>query len=278
MENLEGRVAIITGASRGIGKAIALKLAEAGCDIVVAAKTAEPHPKLPGTIHDTAREVEALGRRALPVQCNVREEGQIQNLAARTRETFGRIDILINNAALTVRGGSEGFRGYFAPFESYSVELFELALRVNLTGMFLCCQAVGRVMAARERGVIVNIASIAGVVGPDHRIYHGIKNQYGPEPFNTPISYTTAKSAALGFTRYLATYWAPKNIRVNALSPGGVYDGHDDTFVRNYASRVPMGRMANRDEYKGAIVFLCSDASSYMTGANLIVDGGWTAW
>jgi NAD(P)-dependent dehydrogenase (short-subunit alcohol dehydrogenase family) len=144
--------------------------------------------------------------------------------------------------------------------------------------MFLCTQAVGKMMVRQKKGVIINIASIAGVVGPHHEIYRGIKSPYSGKPFNTPVAYSTTKAGVINFTRYLATYWAKKNIRVNALSPGGVYEGHQSAFVKNYSALVPMGRMAQKDEYKGAILFLASDASSYMTGANLIVDGGLTSW
>jgi len=149
---------------------------------------------------------------------------------------------------------------------------------VNLTGMFLCCQAVGKIMIAHRSGVVVNIASDVGNISPDHRIYDGVPNPYTGEPFNTPVAYATTKAGVINFTRYLATYWANKGIRVNCISPGSVYADHDPQFVKNVTDRIPLGRMANMDEYKGAILFLVSDASSYMTGANLIVDGGRTAW
>ena len=149
---------------------------------------------------------------------------------------------------------------------------------MNLTGAFLCAQAVGKVMVAARRGVILNIASDVGTISPDHRIYEGTVNPHSGTPFNTPIGYATTKAGLINFTRYLATYWADKGIRVNSLSPGGVYGGHEPRFVEQVTSRIPMARMANADEYKGAVLFLVSDASSYMTGANLIVDGGRTAW
>jgi NAD(P)-dependent dehydrogenase (short-subunit alcohol dehydrogenase family) len=133
-------------------------------------------------------------------------------------------------------------------------------------------------MVQQHRGVVLNIAAVYGMVSPDHRIYEGILNQYGGQAFNTPISYSATKAAILNFTRYLATYWADKGIRVNSFSPGAVFDEHDETFVRNLTSRIPLARMAHKDEYKGAILFLVSDASSYMTGTNLVVDGGWTSW
>jgi 2-deoxy-D-gluconate 3-dehydrogenase len=195
-------------------------------------------------------------------------------------QRFGRLDILVNNAALTVRGGSERLRpeDYFAPFERYPRAVWDLAISVNLTGMVLCAQAAGRQMLSQGGGVVVNIASTYGVVAPDQRLYEGVTSPYAEAGFNTPVSYAVTKTAVLGLTRYLATYWGRHNIRVNALTPHGVYDNHDETFVRNFVYRSPLGRMARNDEYRGALLFLVSDASSYMTGANLIVDGGWSAW
>jgi 2-deoxy-D-gluconate 3-dehydrogenase len=188
----------------------------------------------------------------------------------------------VNNAALTVRGGSENLSpaDYFAPFEEYPLDIWEKAVRTNVTGMLLCAQAAGKQMLRQDPpgGVIVNISSTYGVVAPDQRLYTGVTSPYADTGFNTPVSYAVTKTAVLGLTRYLATYWGSKNIRVNALTPHGVFDNHDDTFVRNFIYRSPMGRMARNDEYRGALLFLVSDASSYMTGANLIVDGGWTAW
>ena len=149
---------------------------------------------------------------------------------------------------------------------------------MNLTGMLLCAQAAGRQMLAQGGGVMVNISSTYGVVAPDQRLYEGVKSPYGETGFNTPVSYAVTKTAVLGLTRYLATYWAQRNIRVNALTPHGVFDNHDETFIKNFVYRSPLGRMARNDEYRGALLFLVSDASSYMTGANLVVDGGWTVW
>ena len=181
-----------------------------------------------------------------------------------------------------MRGGSERLSpaDYFAPFEEYRRDVWDQAIAVNLTGMVLCAQAAGSLMLKNvpSGGVIVNISSTYGVVAPDQRLYEGVKSPYADTSFNTPVSYAVTKTAVLGLTRYLATYWGSKNIRVNALTPHGVFDNHDETFVRNFVFRSPMGRMARNDEYRGALLFLVSDASSYMTGANLIIDGGWTAW
>jgi len=219
---------------------------------------------------------------ALGVGLDVTDQASANHTVRAAAEAFGRLDILVNNAALTVRGGSERLSpaDYFAPFEDYQLDVWNQALRTNLTGMLLCAQAAGRQMLAQERpgGVVVNISSTYGVVAPDQRLYDGVRSPYADTGFNTPVSYAVTKTAVLGLTRYLATYWGTRNIRVNALTPHGVFDDHDAAFVRNFVFRSPLGRMARNDEYRGALLFLVSDASSYMTGANLIVDGGWTAW
>jgi len=269
--DLTGRVAIITGGAGMLGQQHAAALAESGAHVVIADRSDESD-------RVAAQLAESTGIRALGVRVDITVAAEVRAMVETTMDTFGRIDILINNAALTVRGGGARSRQYFAPFEEYPVELWDEALRVNLTGAFLCCQAVGRIMVERRSGVILNIASDVGNISPDHRIYEGAVSPTTGEPFNTPIAYATTKAGIINFTRYLATYWAGKGIRVNCLSPGGVHAGHAAPFVDNLTSRIPLGRMANVDEYKGAVLFLVSDASSYMTGANLIVDGGRTAW
>lgn len=265
---LDGRVAVITGGAGMLGLRYAEAIAEAGGIPVLA--DLRPEAVEAG--------VTQLGGDAFGVPMDISKSDDVESMVRQVVDRFGRIDILINNAALTVKGGSETMQGYFAPFEEYPLELWQRALDVNLTGTFLVTQAIGRVMVAAQRGVVVNIAAVYGMVSPDHRIYEGIVNQYGGEPFNTPVSYSATKAAILNFTRYLATYWADKGIRVNSFSPGAVYDEHDETFVRQLTHRIPLARMAHKDEYKGVILFLVSDASSYMTGANVVVDGGWTSW
>ena len=266
---IDGRVALVTGGAGLLGRRHCEVLVEAGGNVAIG--------DLDG------QRAEALARelgpeRALGLALNVGDERSVQAAVDRSVQRFGSLDILVNNAALTVRGGSEQFADYFAPFERYRRDLWDLALAVNLTGMMLCAQAAGRQMLKQGKGVIVNISSTYGVVAPDQRLYEGVKSPYAEAGFNTPVSYAVTKTAVLGLTRYLATYWGRQNIRVNALTPHGVYDNHDETFVRSFAYRSPLGRMARDDEYRGALLFLVSDASSYMTGANLIVDGGWTAW
>ena len=272
---VDGRVALVTGGAGLLGRRYCEALLEAGGRVVIADLDGDRAEGL-------AAELSASDALGLPL--DVSDEASVHAAVERSVGRFGRVDILVNNAALTVRGGSERLRpeDYFAPFERYPRAVWDLALSVNLTGMMLCAQAAGRQMLAQGGGVMVNIASTYGVVAPDQRLYEGVASPYGSSDstagFNTPVSYAVTKTAVLGLTRYLATYWGRQNIRVNALTPHGVYDNHDETFVRNFAYRSPLGRMARNDEYRGALLFLVSDASSYMTGANLIVDGGWTAW
>jgi len=270
---LDGRVALVTGGAGLLGRRYCEALLQAGARVVI------------GDL-DGAR-AEALASElnpeiALGTRLDVGDEQSVGETVRNATQRFGSLDILINNAALTVRGGSERLSPaeYFAPFEDYKRAVWDQALNTNLTGMLLCAQAAGRQMLRQHPpgGVMVNISSTYGVVAPDQRLYEGVQSPYADTGFNTPVSYAVTKTAVLGLTRYLATYWGRKNIRVNALTPHGVFDNHDESFVHNFAYRSPLGRMARNDEYRGALLFLVSDASSYMTGANLIVDGGWTAW
>ncbi len=175
--------------------------------------------------------------------------------------------------AFTSKGAKEEFSKPHGSFENFPIKIWQKSIDVNLTGVFFCSQAFGKIMVKQGKGVIVNIASTYGLVGADQRIY-------GKSGLNLPISYAATKGAIVNLTRYLAAYWSKKNIRVNTLSPGGVLDStyQDKKFIKKYSERTILGRMARKDEYNGAMLFLISDASSYMTGANLIVDGGWTAW
>ena len=270
--DLRGKVAIITGGGGLLGGRHAAAIAAAGGHPVIADISSAAALRCAETV------AAEYGVESLALTTDVTDKADVARMVNATLQRFGKIDILINNAALTVTGGGEAAADYFAPFEDYPLTLWEQALRVNLTGAFLCCQAVGKVMVRQRAGVILNIASDVGTISPDHRIYDGVAHPSTGAPFNTPIAYATTKAALINFTRYLATYWAKDGVRVNALSPGGVFAGHDAQFVRNLAERIPLGRMARVDEYQGAIVFLVSDASSYMTGANLIIDGGRTAW
>lgn len=207
------------------------------------------------------------------VGCDVSSPDEVAKMVQTVCDALGGIDILHNNAA----GKTDDLDAFFAPFEEFSLKTWREIMAVNIDGMFLVAQSVGKRMVEQGRGgSIIQTASTYGVVGPDKRIYEG--SHYLGREINTPAVYSTSKAAVIGLTRYLATYWAEHRIRVNTLTPGGIESGQNEAFQRNYGARVPLGRMAHRDEMVGAIIYLASDASSYTTGHNLIVDGGWTAW
>lgn len=263
---LDGRVAVVTGAAGLLGRRYCAALASAGARVVAADLDGAKCGAL-------AQELSlSTGRETMAIACDVAERDSIERLLARVQESLGPVDVLVNNAAIddkVIKGGS------VTPFEVYPLEAWEASLRVNLTGPFLCCQVIGGAMAARGSGSIVNIASTYGVVAPDQSLYQASD---GRQVFIKSAAYPCAKSGLLGLTRYLAAYWGRAGVRVNALSPGGVRNGQDETFVARYAERTPLGRMADPGDYEGALVFLAGPASAYMTGANLIVDGGFTAW
>ena len=268
--DLSARVAIVTGGGGLLGAEFARTLAEAGAAVVIADLDLE-------TASLTAGEIRRGGGQCLAVQADVTKPDSVQKMVTATLQAFGRLDVLVNSAALDPKYDPQALDSVQAgsgSFENFPLDAWNQALAVNLTGMFLCCQAAVQPMLAQGRGVIVNLCSIYGMVGPDQRLYQrpGKPAQY------KPVYYSVTKAGVLGLTRYLAAYYAGKNIRVNALTPGGVYNGHDPDFAQAYSARAVLGRMAQKDEMNGAVLFLASDASAYMTGANLVVDGGWTTW
>lgn len=268
--SLDDRVVVITGGAGLLGVEYGLAVAKAGATVVLA-DIDESRVRL------AAAEVShKTGSPTLGIGVDVADKDSVTAMARKVAESFGRIDGLVNNAAINPKFDSDEASKHTFTFEDYPLELFKQSLDVNVTGMFLCAQAVAPVMLAQGRGVIVNISSTYGLTGPDQRLYES-DNPARPRRVK-PVDYSVTKSAVLGFTRYLASYWGEQGIRVNTLTPGGVYTDQDPGFVRRYSARTPMGRMARRDEYRGALVFLLSDASTYMTGANLVVDGGWTSW
>ncbi len=276
---LDGRVAIITGGAGLLGAEFCRTLAEAGATVMVSDLDEK-------SAQNVADSITQSGFSAQAVRTDVTRADSVQQSVDSALSAFGRLDILVNSAALDpkVRNQESGI-GHQEPdylitnplsftFENYPLALWQQALDVNLTGMFLACQAAVKPMLAQGSGVIINIASMYGVVPPDQRLYQ----REGQPPAYKPVYYTVTKAGVLGLTQYLAAYYAGKNIRVNTLTPGGVFNGHDDEFVQKYAARSIQGRMAEKDEMNGALLFLASDASSHMTGGNLIVDGGWTVW
>lgn len=268
--DLSGRVAIITGGAGLLGPFHAEAIAEAGGYPVLADINAERCDAVAAELS------QRYNTNVLGLHTDVTDKSQVEAMLKRILDEFGRIDILINNAARDPKVEDTSTTSW-SRLENFLLEQWNEDVAVGLTGAFLCSQVIGGYMAAHSGGVILNVAAAMAIAAPDQRVY--IKPGLPPEEqMVKPVSYPAVKAGLLGLTIFLATYWAKDNVRVNALLPGGVYDGQTDPFLSNYTNRVPMGRMANKDEYKGAILFLCSDASSYMTGANLVVDGGLTCW
>lgn len=268
--DLTGRVAVITGGSGLLGFKHAEAIAGAGgTPILVDLAAAAPERR-------AEQLASTYGVPALGVVADITKPEQVASLLSTVLDRFGTVDILINNAANNPKA-EQTSSSTWSRLEQFPLNVWEADLAVGLTGAFLCSQVIGSEMARRRKGVVLNIASDLALIGPDQRLYRqeGLADDQQPVK---PVTYSVVKSALVGLTRYLATYWADANVRVNAISPGGVENGQSQEFVTRLTGLIPLARMAHVDEYKGAIVFLCSDASSYMTGANLVIDGGRTSW
>lgn len=262
---LDGKVAVVTGGAGILGQGYCRALAQRGAKVVVADINQSACDEL------AVQLAEQTGANVLGLAVDLSSEASIVDWSKAILDAHGRVDVLMNNAAAKASG-------FFSPLENYSLKTWKEVMAVNVDAIFLAVRELGPGMAERGSGSIINVASIYGVVGPDQRIYEGSWYEDLGGAINTPMIYAATKGAVISMTRYLATYYGPKGVRCNCLTPGGVASGQNEEFDKNYSARVPMGRMAQADEMVGALIYLASDASSYVNGQNMIVDGGWTAW
>jgi len=262
--DLKNKTIVLTGSAGRLGTRFAHVLSDAGANVVLVDINGSTNKKL-------ERELTSHYKTKPTAFCvDISKQSDMKQLTKKIISKYEKIDVLINNAHFIPRTHPKRD----ASFEEYPLDLWDKTITINLRGLFLCCQEIGKVMLAQKKGVIVNVSSIYGIVGADQRIY-------GKSRLNSPAFYAATKGAMVNLTRYLAAYWQGKNIRVNTLTLGGVFDEdlhQDKNFVKNYSKKTILGRMANKEDYDGPLLFLASNASSYVTGANLIVDGGWTAW
>lgn len=260
--DLSGKVAVVTGAAGILGRHFVAGLASHGAAVAML------------DLDEAALEEAAshADGKTLTIACDITDGTALRSAIDQAERELGPIDILHNNAATK----GKNLAAFFAPAEEYSSHTWRDVMAVNLDAMFFVAQEIGKRMVRRRQGSIIQTASIYGVMGADQRIYEG--SEYMGRPINTPPVYAASKAGVVGLTRYLATLWAPSNVRVNALVPGGVESGQNDTFSRRYSDRVPLGRMAHAEEMVGPLIFLASSASSYITGQTLLVDGGLSAW
>ena len=264
--DLKGRTAVVTGGCGILGRRFTEGLAEFGAKVAIIDLDAQ-------AVQTAASELSArYAADAKGYACDITQPDAIRRAADAIEADLGAVSILLNNAA----SKTSDVDAFFAPVATFAQETWREIMSVNLDGMFNVAQVFGTGMAERGYGSIVQTASIYGLMAPDQRIYEGSK--YLGRAINTPAAYTASKAGVIGLTKHLATYWGAQGVRVNTLTPGGVESGQNDTFKQRYGARVPLGRMARADEMVGAMLFLVSDAASYVTGQNIAVDGGLSAW
>ena len=257
---------ILSGSAGMLGKEFATTISKAGGNVILLDINTNENEKIEKELNKNNE------GKTKSYTIDITNKKEIKKLSTKICKEFGKIDGLINSAAFTTKGSIIS-KSMFDSLEDFPLDIWQKSISINLTGSFLLSQEFGNVMSKQSKGVIVNISSIYGMVGNDQRIY-------GENGINAPPSYGVSKAGIINLTKYLAAYWNKKNIRVNTLTLGGVKDEsyQSKQFIRNYSQKTMLGRMAEKKEYNGALLFLLSDASSYMTGSNLIVDGGWTAW
>ena len=263
--SIENKVIAIIGSTGILGSEYVKYLSSLGATIIIGDID---YDKCVGL----SKEVSKLGFNAVPMKIDNTSEESIENFFSSVVEKFSKVDVLINNAQIKPDG-------FYDSFENYSKKTLSEVLDGNLIGVAIACREACKIFIGKGiSGVIINVASIYGIVAADQRIYKDTENIYLPmQKMSSPVSYAISKAGVVQLTKYLASYYREKNIRINCLTPGGVYDNHDKNFEKKYSERTLIGRMANKSDYNAAILFLCSDASSYMTGGNLIIDGGWSA-
>ena len=270
--NLNGSNIVITGGAGFLGSQFSLVLADVGATPIILDINNE-------SLNILKKKFKKKRQKGIFFLVDLSNENKVNTIVNLIIKKHKRIDCLINATGFTGENMLKANKNFFEKFEKYDFKLWQKSLNANLSSVFITTKAIARHMLKRKKGSIVNIASDVGVISPDHRIYEPNKKfNYKGVNFNTTLSYSVAKSGIISMTRYLATLWAKKGIRVNCISPAGVYKKHDKKFVEQLSQRIPLGRMARPDELNGAIVYLCSNASSFVTGHNLVVDGGRTIW
>ncbi|MGE3974347.1 MAG: SDR family oxidoreductase [Bdellovibrionales bacterium] len=262
--DLSKKTILVTGATGFLGKNFVLALSQHGAKTLIVDRQEEDCERL-------AKELKSQGLQAEACPVNLKNLTEIQAWSKDLLQKHGPIDVLVNNAAVKPKG-------FFDPFESYTLETLREVMQINFEAPVVMSQIFGGLMAKRGHGVIVNMGSIYGFTAPDQRIYEGSWHEKVNGPLNTPVSYAVSKAAVHQLTKYLSTLWGAQGVRVNTLSPGGVSEGQNGPFQEKYSQKVPLGRMAKVNEIVGPMVFLCSDAADYITGQNLLVDGGWSVW